>query len=111
MDDRGVFILEFAYLGEGSSNFVNRDELVVRRALAHGARFDGCSDNQTSRTPPGIVPGVVFSSGERSLLSASLCRHILRVLILHGCNVPGRIPADFTGFGKSSPSFASTKIH
>jgi hypothetical protein len=34
-------------------------------------------------------------------------RDELRVLILRGCNVPGRVIADFTGFGKRSPSIAA----
>jgi hypothetical protein len=38
-------------------------------------------------------------------------RDDLPVLILRDGNLPGRLIADFSGFGKRSPYFAGDKLH
>jgi hypothetical protein len=50
-------------------------------------------------------------AGGKSVPALNVFRDDLCVLILRGCNLPGKLIPDFTGFGKSSPYFAGENVH
>jgi hypothetical protein len=98
-------------MGREARNGVHCDQIGASDACSDGVGSTGAGIGAVLVPRRALGAGQVFSTRGRSMPSVSGSRDDLRVLILRGCNVPGRVMADFTGFGKSSPSIAAEKRH
>jgi hypothetical protein len=99
------------FMGREARNGVYGDQIGAMDACSRGVGLTDAGIGAALVPHRALGAGRVFSTRGRSIPSVSGFRDDLLVLILRARNVPGSGIADFTGFGKSSPSIAAESRH